>query len=191
MRLFVALDLPWELRERLAGLAAGMPGARWVRPENMHLTLRFIGEVGAPVAEEIDHALGAIRGRGFALTLGGLNLFHKAGRPSSLWIGATSNETLGRNQTLDALQNRIETALRRIGLVPERRRFTPHVTLARLDGAVVESRLAAYIQSRNLFRTEAMNIRHFALFSSLLGKEQAVYESEVEYRLDTPSGVAA
>ena len=68
MRLFVGLDLPWELRERLALLAGGIPGARWVPVENYHITLRFIGEVAGHQAEEIDHALAGLRARGFSLT---------------------------------------------------------------------------------------------------------------------------
>ena len=75
MRLFVGLDLPPELHERLAGLAGGIPGARWVAPHTYHLTLRFIGDVAAPQAEEIDTALSALRGKGFDLTLAGLGTF--------------------------------------------------------------------------------------------------------------------
>ena len=185
MRLFVALDLPWSLRERLTTLASGMAGARWVSADNLHMTLRFIGEVNGPKAEDIDLALAAIRGRGFSLRLAGIQLFHKGDRPSSLWIGAE------RNPALDHLQAKIETALRRAGVPGERRRFTPHVTLARLDGTVVESKLAAYIQAHNLFRAEPVTIEHFALFSSLRGKEQSVYSSEVEYGLAPPAGVPA
>ena len=175
MRLFVALDLPWELRERLAMLAGGLPGARWMPPENHHLTLRFIGEVPGHRAEEIDLALAALRGKGFTLTLTGLGVFEKSGRPTALWVGA------GRNPALDHLQAKVETALQRIGLEPERRRFAAHVTLARIDG-VAEAKLVAYLQAHNLFRAE-LAVEHFTLFSSRTGKEQAVYTPEVEYAL--------
>jgi RNA 2',3'-cyclic 3'-phosphodiesterase len=175
MRLFVALDLPWELKERLAMLAGGLPGARWVPPENHHLTLRFIGEVPGHRADEIDHALAVLRGRGFALTLTGLGTFAKSGRPTALWVGVE------RNAALDHLQAKVETALQRIGLEPERRRFAPHVTLARIDG-VNEAKLVAYLQAHNLFRAE-VPVEHFTLFSSRIGKEQAVYTPEVEYAL--------
>ena len=85
MRLFVALDLPWSLRQRLASLAAsGIPGAKWVPPENYHMTLRFIGEAQRHLAEEIDHALAALRARDFALTLAGVGTFDKGGRPTSI-----------------------------------------------------------------------------------------------------------
>jgi 2'-5' RNA ligase len=181
MRLFVALDLPWSLRERLAMLSgSGIPGARWVPPENYHLTLRFIGEMPPHRAEDIDLALAALRGRGFSLTFAGLGVFAKSGpkggRTTALWVGVE------RNPQLDHLQGKIETALQRAGLEPERRRFAPHVTLARLDAAP-EAKLAAFVQANNLFRSEPVPITHFTLFSSLLGKEQSVYTAEVEYSL--------
>lgn len=177
MRLFVALDLPWSLRRQLAQLAnAGIPGARWVPPENYHLTLRFIGETQGHRAEDIDHALSGLRARGFSLTLSGVGTFAKAGRSTALWVGVE------RNQQLDHLQNKIETALQRCGQEPERRRFQPHVTLARLD-TVAETKLASFVQAHNLFRAEPVPVEHFTLFSSLLGKEASVYTPEVEYAL--------
>ena len=96
-------------------------------PENHHLTLRFIGETPKHRAEEIDTALAALRAPGFPLTLAGVGCFAKGGSAVSLWAGVE------RNPALDHLQSKIETALQRAGLDPERRRFTPHVTLARLD----------------------------------------------------------
>ncbi|MBW4093808.1 MAG: RNA 2',3'-cyclic phosphodiesterase [Proteobacteria bacterium] len=177
MRLFVAIDLPWELREQLAGLAwRGIPGARWVPVENYHLTLRFIGETQGWQAEEIDHALAALRGKAFPLTLAGVGTFAKAGRATQLWAGVE------RNPPLEHLQAKIETALQRAGLAPERRRFVPHVTLARLDNAA-EMKLAGFVQQHNLFRAEPIAVEHFTLFSSRLGKEQAAYVAEVEYPL--------
>jgi 2'-5' RNA ligase len=87
-----------------------------------------------------------------------------------------------RNPRLEHLQNKIETALQRVGLEPERRRFQPHVTLARLDNAP-EFKLVEFVQAHNLFRAEPFDVEHFTLFSSQLGKEQSVYTAEVEYGL--------
>lgn len=177
MRLFVALDLPYAARERLSQLTTiGIPGARWVPPENHHLTLRFIGEVPGYQAEEIDHALAAVKAKGFGLTLCGLGTFARSGRATTLWVGAA------RCEALERLQSKIETALQRCGLEPERRRFQPHVTLARLDN-VPEAKLAAFVQGYNLFRMEPIRMEHFTLFSSRLGKEASVYTPEVEYEL--------
>jgi 2'-5' RNA ligase len=180
MRLFVGIDLPWEIRERLDALEGNIPGARWVPSENFHLTLRFIGEVDKHQAEEIDLALASLRARSFELTLAGVGTFAKGGREITLWAGVE------RSPKLEHLQNKIETALQRIGLEPERRRFTPHVTLARLDNPA-QLKLAGFVQANNLFRAEPITIRHFTLFSSLLCKEAPVYTAEVEYPLGEPA----
>src|SRR3954471_15218073 len=174
MRLFVGLELPWRLKERLSNIAFGLPGARWVGADNYHLTLRFIGETPGHRAEEIDDALSGLRARGFLLTFAGVGTFHKSGRTTSLWAGVE------RNPQLELLRGKIETALQRAGLEPERRRFTPHVTLARLDNAPPD-KLAGFVQAHNLFREGPIAVEHFTLFSSLLGKEAAVYTPEVEY----------
>ena len=177
MRLFVGLELPDLLRERLTALHGSLSGARWTPPLNAHLTLRFIGEVGRDTAEEIDHALAALRLRSFMLTLSGTGVFNRGGRPASLWVGTE------RNASLDRLHGKIETALQRIGLPPERKRFQPHVTLARVDG-IAEALLASWMQRHNLLRSESVPVTHFTLFSSLLGHEQPVYTAEVDYELD-------
>jgi 2'-5' RNA ligase len=178
MRLFVGLELPWELRQRIGLLAgAGIPGARWVPPENYHVTLRFIGEAPRYLAEEIDHALAGLKAPAFDLTLGGIGSFAKARRSHSLWLGVE------RSEKLERLQAKIEAALQRCGLVPERRRFQPHLTLARLDGTA-EAKLAGFVQAHNLFRAGPIAAEHFTLFSSILGKDQPVYTAEAEYALD-------
>ena len=176
MRLFVALELPWVVREQLADLATGLPGTRWVPPGNYHITLRFIGELPPHKGDEVDEVLSALRARAFTIVLTGVGTHERGGRVASLWVG------LERNPALDQLQTKIETALQRTGLSPERRRFSPHVTLARLDRPG-DPRLAEWIQARNLYRSQIINVEHFTLFSSLLGKEQAIYTPEAEYGL--------
>lgn len=177
MRLFVGLALPEALRTQLAGLAGGIPGARWVAPENYHLTLRFIGEVESWRAQEVDDALSAIRARPLELSLRGVGTFEKAGRVQTLWVGVEKTEGLTH------LQGKVETALQRVGLEPERRRFSPHVTLARCEKVTAPEKLAAFVQGNNLFRAATVMVDRFCLFSSRLGKEQAVYVAEVEYGL--------
>lgn len=181
MRLFVALDLPSSLRTRLSWMAGGLPGARWVPPENYHVTLRFIGEVPGWRAEELDHALAGLRAKGFGLSLAGVGAFEKGGKVKSLWAGVE------RNPALEHLQSKVEMALHRAGLESERRRFQPHVTLAKVDGVPAE-KIANWVQGHNLFRSEKVDIEHFTLFRSRLGKEQAVYDAEVEYGLHAYAG---
>ena len=176
IRLFVALAVPAALKAQLALLAGGVPGAKWVPPENYHVTLRFIGEVEPWRAQEVDEALAAVRARPFELSLRGLGTFEKGGRISTLWVGVEKTEGLAH------LQGKVETALQRAGLEPERRRFAPHLTLARTEKAPPE-RLIAHVQAHNLFRAPPVAVESFALYSSRLGKEQAVYVPEVEYGL--------
>lgn len=176
MRLFVALALPALLKAQLSALAGGIPGAKWVAPENYHLTLRFIGEVEPWRADEVDEALAGIRASRFELALRGVGTFEKAGRIHALWVGVE------RSDALNHLQSKVETALQRVGLEPERRRFAPHVTLARTDKAAPE-KLVGFVQAHNLFRAPPVEVEHFTLYSSRLGKEQAVYVPEVEYDL--------
>ena len=176
MRLFVALDLPWEVRRQLAQLVSALPGARWLPPDNYHITLRFMGEMPAHRAEELDLALAALRGKRFTLQLGGVGVFEKAGRPQTLFVAVE------RTPQLDHLQAKIETAVQRIGFEPERRRFTPHVSLARLDAAP-PGKLVEWLQRHNLLRAEPLAVEHFTLFSSQLGKDGAAYTAEVEYPL--------
>lgn len=176
MRLFVGLELPFALREALGSLRHGLHGARWVPPENYHLTLRFLGETPNHVAEEVDHALASLRARPFALALAGTGLFERGGRTGTLWVG------VDRTPALDHLQNKIETALQRAGLPAEKRRFQPHVSLARVD-TVAPDHLAAWIATNNLFRTTPIAVACFTLFSSQLGHDQAVYTPEMEYEL--------
>jgi 2'-5' RNA ligase len=176
LRLFVALGLPPDLRGEVSRLSGGIPGAKWVPPENYHLTLRFIGEIENWRAQEVDDALAAVRGTAFELSLAGLGTFEKAGRIHALWVGAARSEALAH------LQAKVETALQRIGLPPERKKFSPHVTIARTERAPPE-KVIAFVQAHNLFRAAPVRVEHFTLFSSRLGKEASVYTPEVEYDL--------
>ncbi|MDB5375309.1 MAG: 2-5 ligase, partial [Belnapia sp.] len=123
--------------------------------------------------------LAHIRARPFELSLRGLGTFEKAGRISALWVGVEKTEALA------FLQAKVETALQRLGLEPERKRFAPHVTLARTERAPPD-KLIAFVQAHNLFRAPPVLVEHFTLFSSLLGKQQAFYVPEVEYDLGLP-----
>ena len=176
MRLFVALPLPQAMRDDLSDLAYGLHGARWVAPANYHLTVRFLGELANPAADEVDHALASLRGRRLALSLLGTGVSERGGRITALRAG------IARDPALDHLHSKIETAVQRAGLPAERRRFQPHVTLARVDGIASEL-LASWVQARNLLRSGPHMIDRFVLFSSQPGHQQPVYVPEVEYEL--------
>ena len=164
MRLFVALELPWPLRERLAGLATGIMGARWVPRENMHLTLRFVGEVPNWRAEEIDLALHGIRGT--RLSVGHLGCW--VVRESWPRDGALGRRGAVIRARASAGEDRDGAAARRAGA--RAAPFHPHVTLARLDQPA-NDKITGFVQRNNLFRAEAFSVERFTLFSSQLGKE--------------------
>jgi 2'-5' RNA ligase len=176
IRLFVALDFPADVRERLAGLGGGVPGARWNEPASLHLTLRFIGEVPDDTAADIDAALAGIEAPGFDLVLDGVGMYGSNRHARVLWAGVERSEPLAH------LQGKVESALVRCGLAAEERKFSPHVTLARLRDAPKE-RVGRFLEERGLFRAGPMRIDHFTLYRSLLGKGGAVYEALREYPL--------
>ncbi|HEX6979765.1 MAG TPA: RNA 2',3'-cyclic phosphodiesterase [Alphaproteobacteria bacterium] len=176
IRLFVGIGLPEDIRARLAGMCAGVPGARWVPPENLHLTLRFIGEVPEAEMEDIHHALSTVRTRQFDISLAGVGHFDTGDQVRTLWV------RVEKSQELSALQARVESSLVRIGLEPEERRFIPHITLARLRDTPV-SRVSAFLAQNNMFRAGPIPIDSFSLFSSYRKPEGAIYQEEAEYPL--------
>ena len=180
LRLFVALDLSEEIRQRLAGLAGGVPGARWTEPENMHLTLRFIGEVPEDQAMDIDAALAELRAPAFALTFDGVGVFGAGRKARVLWAGVERNEALAH------LQAKVESAIVRCGLPAEERKFFPHITLARLKDAPAD-RIGRFLSDRGLFRAGPMPVERLTLYRSHLGNGGAVYEPLRDYPLDGPA----
>ncbi len=180
LRLFVGLRLPDAVRARLAILRAGLPGARWVEPHNMHLTLRFIGEVDEDVAAEIDVRLGAIVAEAFDLELAGLGTFGEGAKARALWAGVGAAVA-----SLSHLQAKVDSAVVRAGLPPEARKFSPHVTLARLTRPP-PARLLNYIAGNNLFRAGPFPVTQFTLFESRPGNESPVYIPHLNYQLFVP-----
>jgi len=181
IRLFVGIELPETVRERLAALSGGVPGAKWVPPENMHLTLRFIGEVEYGVADDLDATLAKLQSPSFDLTLDGIGFFGKPTAARALWVGVRKCEALMR------LQAKIEIAVQRLGLPAEERKFAPHVTLARLRG-VPAARLHRFVEANGHFLAGPMPVEQFVLFSSALGSGGSVYTAEADYPLMAERG---
>jgi 2'-5' RNA ligase len=175
IRLFVALEIPKEIRDRLYLLQGGVPGARWSAPQQYHLTLRFIGEVDEASASDIDDVLSTLRAAPFTLELGRVGEF--GGKlPRALWAGVRNSAELSH------LQKKIETAMQRLGLPAEERKFTPHVTLARLRNSPPE-KVMEFVAHNALFASDAFEVKSFALVSSHLSGAGAVYNVERVYSL--------
>jgi len=176
-RLFVSVELPEEVKEALGSLCNGVPGARWVEPEQIHLTVRFIGDVDGLGFQNAIDALASVRAAPFAIALRGVGHFPPRGEPRVLWAGVEKSEPLA------LLHDRIESALVRMGLEPERRKFAPHVSLARLRGTPVRA-VGRFLARNALFRTEPIPVDEFHLVSSQLSPKHAIHLNEASYALE-------
>ena len=176
IRLFVGIEIPEELRRRMAMLATPIDGARWVPEENLHITLRFIGEVPEDVAEDLAEALHDVKVPPFSVSIAGAGHFESRKRVRTLWLDVEKNEAL------QALHDRIDSRLVRSGLAPEGRRYKPHVTLARLNEARPAT-VRDWLASNGMFRAVPFPVDRFVLFSSHLGRNGSIYTPEVEFPL--------
>jgi 2'-5' RNA ligase len=157
-RLFTALEIPRDAALSLSLLRGGLPGARWIDVENYHLTLRFIGDVEGHVADEIANALDRVKKPSFSLTLSGVGAFGQK-KPHAVWAGVVPSPDL------NALQAEIERICLRLGLPSDPRRFSPHVTLARLRNTSPQD-VAHYLSARGNFATLPFRVSRFVLMSS-------------------------
>ncbi len=176
-RLFVALDPPPAICDRLTGLCQGVSGAKWADSTHFHLTLRFIGDVDDGLLRDIQYALADIEAAAFDLALKGVGYFPPRGPAKILWAGVEDAPALMQ------LREQIATAIDRLGLEPERRKFAPHITLARFKRGVPAARVTDFLSDHALFRSEPFPVGEFHLYSSLLRPEGALHRIEASYPL--------
>jgi 2'-5' RNA ligase len=157
-RLFTALEIPRNAAMSLSLLRGGLPGARWIDVENYHITLRFIGDVDGRTADELVERLDRIDRPEFQIRLDGIGSFGSK-KPHSVWAGVTPTPDMF------ALQGEIERICQRIGLPSDPRKFTPHVTLARLKSSRVDD-VVHYLSGRGNFQTSLFTASRFVLLSS-------------------------
>ncbi|AAL53043.1 MULTISPECIES: RNA 2',3'-cyclic phosphodiesterase [Brucella] len=157
-RLFTALEIPRDAALSLSLLRGGLPGARWIDVENYHITLRFIGDVEGHMADEIANALDRVRRPEFMLNLSGVDAFGSK-KPHSIYAGVSPSPGL------NTLQAEIERICQRLRLPADPRKFTPHVTLARLKNARIED-VVHYLSGRANFATLPFKVGRFVLMSS-------------------------
>ncbi len=174
-RLFTGLEIPPDVGQSFAMLRGGLPGARWIDPANYHLTLRFIGDVDDVVAHEIASMLGKVRRGPFELRLDGLSAF--GGHKPRAVVASVAPA-----QQVIELQAEHERLLQRVGLEPERRKYTPHVTLARLRESSSRD-VADYLSMRAAFRSMTFAVSRFVLFSSRASIGGGPYVVEASYPL--------
>jgi 2'-5' RNA ligase len=181
-RLFVALRPPRAVRDCLLSVQGGVEHARWQDRDQLHLTLRFVGEVDRHRAEDLAHALAAVDAAGFCLSVRGVGHFARKGRPSALWAA------LAPSPGLELLAGRVERACRSVGLPPETRRFVPHVTLARLPGGAVGA--GEWLARHGDLTAPAWPVAAFRFYESHLGSGGSVYTCVAEWPLSPAEGSA-
>lgn len=176
MRLFVALAIPKGVAQSIMLIQGGVPSARWQTREQLHMTLRFIGEVDGRDAAMLDDALSGVAAPGFDLQLHGVGQFGNK-QPHALWAAARASEALTH------LQHRVDNAIRRVGQPQDAHKFKPHVTVARLrnpePGKVIE-----WLTHHALFTSPVFRVDAFQLYSSRLTRDGSVYTVEQEYPLE-------
>ena len=173
IRLFTALEIPDDVAERLMRLQQGLDGARWIERPDFHITLRFAGDIPEDVASDFAEELEAVPVEPFDIEIEGLGEFGGA-RPHTLWAGVRPSEPLR------ILQGRHESAARRIGLKPDTRNFTPHVTIARL-GRVETGAVYNFIRANSPFAAPAFTVERFTLFSARASTGGGPYVAEKHY----------
>ncbi|MCB1496987.1 MAG: RNA 2',3'-cyclic phosphodiesterase [Bauldia sp.] len=174
-RLFTGIEIPADISERLALLRGGIPGARWIDKENYHITLRFIGDIDMRTADEVADALGRIDRTAFPVTIDGIGSFGTR-KPHSIIA------RIQPSRALIELQAEQERLMQRLGLPAEQRKFTPHITLARVRGVNAQE-IANYLFQRGGLVSRPFEISEFVLFSSRNSVGGGPYVVEEAYPL--------
>lgn len=175
-RLFTGVEIPPEVADRLAFLRGGLSGARWIDRENYHVTLRFIGDVDMVAAEAVAEGLSRVHRRPFSLRITGLGALGTRKQHAVV-------ATIETSPALMELQAEHERIMQRIGLPPEGRKYTPHVTLARLRNGNSRD-IADYLSLRGGFMAGPFHVDRFVLFSARDSVGGGPYVVEEAYGLD-------
>ena len=178
MRLFVGLEVPDPLARAIGELQRGLPGARWMASDALHLTLAFIGEVDERARRRVERALGRVQAPSLRLALHGLGHFPLRGPPRVLWTGASPASELG------SLAAGVRRELASAGVAPDSGKFAPHVTIARFRRPPSSAGLHAWLDEHAGFRTSAAELSSFRLFSSSLRPSGARYTVEGVFPLE-------
>jgi 2'-5' RNA ligase len=175
-RLFVAIRPPEPIRALLLAAMGGISGARWQNDEQIHLTLRFIGEVDRHRAGDVHAALGSIHHPRFEIALSGLGMFDRRGQPETVWAGVAPHEKLR------TLHKKVDQAIARVGIEPDQRAYIPHITLARLKRS--SGSVRNLLEHSGGLTSPIFSVDRFTLFESKLTPEGAVYSAIEHYLLD-------
>jgi len=174
-RLFTGIEIPEAVGFRLENLRGGLRPKRWIDSENYHITLRFIGDIDNDLADDVADLLGSVRRKSFTLTLDGLGAFGGK-RPHAVWARVCPSPELL------ALQAELEQVCQRAGLRPDTRKYTPHITLARVRG-LSSADVAHYLSLHGDFYCPDIPVTRFALYSAKPSTGGGPYVIERAYPL--------
>lgn len=174
-RLFTGVEIPADVAMELDLMKGGVMGGRWIDRESYHITLRFIGDIGEALAREIAYALDGVVARPFSLRLRSIDFFG-GNKPHTLYAGVEESAELRRLQSIH------ERTCQVLGLVAEPRKFTPHVTLARLKDPDLKN-VQHYVASHSLYKSRTFDVGRFVLFSSRPSRGGGPYAVEESYQL--------
>ena len=175
IRLFTGIAIDPAIAQRLAQLGGGIPGARWVPAADMHVTLVFVGELDEAAAADLNDALTTVRLPAFDMTIAGLNTFGHS-KPHTLWAGVEASPDLTH------LQTKVTQMCRQLDIAIERRKFVPHLTLARLSEPSIP-RLQSFISDHSPLRGGTFRVDCFSLFQSHLTASGSSYDRLMDYPL--------
>ena len=177
-RLFLAIDLPERIIDDITATYMAIPGVRWIHEEQLHLTLRFFGELPGDRENLLVKTLTSVAMHPFFLRVKGAGHFPPRGEPRVLWLGIAPPDELSR--LVSSVENKVTGA----GFKREPRKFNGHITVARCRNASPE-RIARYLAANSLFTSEPFTVSAFHLYASHLGKDHATYIREVTFPLGT------
>lgn len=170
MRLFIALRPPRPVREQLLDACNGVDGARWQDDDQLHVTLRFVGDVDSRVADDLCAGLASLGAVAPDARIAGAGLFDRRGRPEALWAGVAPREPLA------ALHRKVDRACVAAGLPPERRAYVPHVTLARLGRGADPVAATGWVARNQSLTSDPFRFDRLLLYRSHLSDSGASYE---------------
>jgi 2'-5' RNA ligase len=181
-RLFLGLDLPDDIDFDLQMLGGGIQEARWQTGEQLHLTLHFLDEVDGGEMRGLIAELDELEAPAFDLQLRGVGVFPPRGLPRTLWVGVAEPEPVR------LLHRRCARIIDEVGLDRERRKYAPHVTLARFGHRVAAGEVGEWVRDHALYASRSFRVDHVHLYSSVLGQRGSKYRIEVSYPLDPIEG---
>ena len=174
-RLFIGLRPPENVRDALLDAMDDIEDARWQSEEQLHITLRFLGDVSRPDANELAEALRAVHAPAFDVAIVGVGHFERKGKPKAVWAHVLPSEPLAR------LKRKIDRVCCDCGHEDEHRKFLPHFTLARLNSA--SGPIGSFLSAQSDLRPPAFTAREFTLFESRLSRHGSHYEPIADYPL--------